>query len=151
MAKLYASTDDIDLFSGLISEKPLRGAMVGPTLACLLGLQFRHLRQCDRWSNHKHLLQKCLISAGSGTRATLLKCASRQSSYVRLVNFLASFASIKVILKVRTQSLSSLLCRNTDNVEALPRRAMDIESGANPLTACDDLPKWDYQAWNELS
>ena len=49
MADLYATPDDIDLFSGLISEKPLRGALVGPTLACLIGLQFRHLRQCDRW------------------------------------------------------------------------------------------------------
>ena len=48
MAKLFPSTDDIDLFSGLISEKPLSGAMVGPTLACIVGLQFRHLRQCDR-------------------------------------------------------------------------------------------------------
>jgi len=119
MAKLYASTDDIDLFSGLISEKPLRGAMVGPTLACLVGLQFRHLRQCDRFWYEGN------------------------SPEVRFTS--------EQLRQVRRQSLSSLLCRNTDNVEALPRRAMDIESGANPLTACADLPKWDYQAWNELS
>jgi len=119
MAELYASTDDIDLFSGLISEKPLRGAMVGPTLACLVGLQFRHLRQCDRFWYEGN------------------------SPEVRFTP--------EQLRQVRRQSLSALLCRNTDSVEALPRRAMDVESGANPLVACADLPKWDYQAWNEQS
>jgi hypothetical protein len=49
LAATYRHPDDIDLFPGLLSETLMPGAMVGPTLACILGLQFAHLRQCDRF------------------------------------------------------------------------------------------------------
>jgi len=48
MASVYSSTSDIDLFTGILSEELLPGALVGPTGACIIGLQFRELRQCDR-------------------------------------------------------------------------------------------------------
>ena len=44
MEKLYAHPDDVDLFTGLLSETKLAGALTGPTLACLIGLQFSHIR-----------------------------------------------------------------------------------------------------------
>jgi len=46
---VYRHPDDVDLFPGLLAERKLAGAAVGPTLACLIGLQFRHLRSCDRY------------------------------------------------------------------------------------------------------
>ncbi|KAL8610224.1 hypothetical protein ACOMHN_038919 [Nucella lapillus] len=46
---LYKSVDDIDLFTGLMTEKNLPGAMVGPTLSCLIGLQFHALKFGDRF------------------------------------------------------------------------------------------------------
>ena len=48
LAEVYRNPNDIDLFTGLLIEEKLPGAIVGPTLACLLGKQFRNLRQCDR-------------------------------------------------------------------------------------------------------
>ncbi|MCL4120727.1 UNVERIFIED_CONTAM: hypothetical protein GTU68_004371 [Idotea baltica] len=46
---VYGSVADIDLFSGIVSETPLPEAIVGPTAACLLALQFKVLRNTDRY------------------------------------------------------------------------------------------------------
>ncbi|KAG7157757.1 Peroxidasin-like 3 [Homarus americanus] len=46
---IFANVADIDLFTGIISERPQDGALVGPTASCLLALQFKVLRQTDRY------------------------------------------------------------------------------------------------------
>jgi len=49
MKRTYAHVDDIDLFTGGLVETPLHGGLVGPTFGCILGIQFRNLRMCDRF------------------------------------------------------------------------------------------------------
>ena len=48
LAEIYKNPNDIDLFTGLLLERKLKGGLVGPTLGCLLAIQFDQLRKCDR-------------------------------------------------------------------------------------------------------
>lgn len=43
----YEHVEDIDLFSGGISELPLVDGIVGPLFACIMGIQFNHLKFGD--------------------------------------------------------------------------------------------------------
>ncbi|XP_041075162.1 eosinophil peroxidase [Polyodon spathula] len=49
LSALYGTPENIDVWIGAISEPLLRGARVGALLACLLGRQFRELRDGDRF------------------------------------------------------------------------------------------------------
>ncbi|XP_071091100.1 salivary peroxidase/catechol oxidase-like [Haliotis cracherodii] len=51
LAEAYAglSPDDVDIFPGAISERPVPGGIVGPTFACLIGRQFGLIKKGDRF------------------------------------------------------------------------------------------------------
>ena len=46
---VYSHHEDIDLVVGGLAERPLSGAVVGPTFGCLLGQQFQILKKGDRF------------------------------------------------------------------------------------------------------
>ena len=45
----FRHVDDIDAFVGMVLETHLENAIVGPTLACILGHQFRDMKHGDRF------------------------------------------------------------------------------------------------------
>lgn len=46
---LYRHPNDIDIFAGGMSEKPVEGGVLGPLFACLVGHQFQNLKRGDRF------------------------------------------------------------------------------------------------------
>ena len=57
LESVYGHHEDVDLVVGGLAERPLSGAVVGPTFGCLLGQQFQILKKGDR-SSHTPELQK---------------------------------------------------------------------------------------------
>ncbi|XP_043574593.1 eosinophil peroxidase-like [Chiloscyllium plagiosum] len=53
LISLYRTPENIDVWVGAISEPFVKGGRVGPLLACLIGQQFKNLRDGDRfwWEN----------------------------------------------------------------------------------------------------
>ncbi|KAK3589591.1 hypothetical protein CHS0354_043052 [Potamilus streckersoni] len=49
LKQVYSHPDDIDLFTGGLSENFIPGCSVGPTFACILGKQFRAYKEGDRF------------------------------------------------------------------------------------------------------
>ena len=49
MRNVYTNVADIDAFTGSMSEKSVVRGIVGPTIACILGIQFKNLKEGDRF------------------------------------------------------------------------------------------------------
>lgn len=49
LQSIYQSAEDVDLLAGALLETPALGTVFGPTLSCLLSIQFGTLRNSDRF------------------------------------------------------------------------------------------------------
>ncbi len=49
LRRTYVDVEDVDLFTGGLAEVPTKGAVVGPTFACLIGRQMFYYKTGDRY------------------------------------------------------------------------------------------------------
>jgi len=121
LRKVYEDVDDIDLFTGGLAERRISGALVGPTFACIIGVQFSHLRKCDRfWYENADPVVKF---------------------------------TMKQLKEIRGETLSGLICRNSDNPEdaTAPRSGFDQPDRlTNPTVSClGNISHLDLTLWRE--
>ena len=50
LRNVYGDVNKIDLWVGALMEDPVIRGLVGPTVACIVGPQFRRTRDGDRYS-----------------------------------------------------------------------------------------------------
>ncbi|CAL1547362.1 unnamed protein product [Lymnaea stagnalis] len=97
LARVYRSVDDVDLFTGLVHEPPAPGsnALVGPTLACILGTQFYNLKFGDRFffDNDDKLIAFTDNQIKSLRNTTLAKVICSNTNIEALPNNVFSFSA----------------------------------------------------------
>ena len=88
----HRNAEDIDLLVGALLEEPAVGALFGPTITCLISLQFEQLKKSDRfWYENEippssfslHQLSSIRHSTLSG-----LLCDSKQVNHAQSKAFI---------------------------------------------------------------
>ncbi|WKX94533.1 hypothetical protein Q1695_011652 [Nippostrongylus brasiliensis] len=81
---IYKHVDAIDMYVGSLLEDPVKDSLVGPTLACVIGEQFRRTRNGDRFyfENSKVFTPKQLGQIRKMTIARVLCDAGEHFSFV---------------------------------------------------------------------
>lgn len=99
LARHFKYVEDVDLFILGLAEKPLKGSLVGPTLGCILAMQFQKASTCIRFM--------CEI-------IFLLFQVKRGDRYW-YENALNPWAFISAQLaEIRKTTLAHVICANTD-------------------------------------
>lgn len=91
--RLYKHPDDIDLWSGGVSERRMPGAQIGPTFACIIARQFSNLKKGDRfWYENGNLPSSFTLNQlqeiKKATQARLLCKNSDQITMIQRKAFL---------------------------------------------------------------
>ncbi len=74
-------------FLGGLAETPLHGGLVGPTFACVIGIQFRNLRKCDRfwYESGNPLIRFTESQLAEVRKVTLAKVICDTSDHVKSI------------------------------------------------------------------
>ncbi|KAG1696951.1 Peroxidase [Nymphon striatum] len=131
---VYKHVDDIDLWSGGVSEFKLPDALIGPTFACLIAEQFSVLRRGDRfWYENKGWVSSFTPGLFITTH---LSYPSKQ------------------LEEIRKFTMCRMMCDTGDDMDTLQRRPMEMpHETLNPRVSCfgDDAPPlMDLTKWRDI-
>lgn len=128
LARLYESVEDIDLWTGglaeSVAEDSLADVITGPTFTCIIGEQFKDLKNGDRFYYEN------APDAAKGTENTAF--TSEQLTEIKKIKF------------------STLLCNNLD-ISEINEDVFFTRTGIRPennrKTACSDFEQLDLTKW----
>ncbi|XP_023243050.1 peroxidase-like [Centruroides sculpturatus] len=92
---VYESVEDIDFFSGGTAEYHVKGGVIGPTFACIVGIQFYHLKYGDRFY-FEHYGQSGSFTPGQLAeirKTTLAKIICANTAVYEIQKYAFSFPS----------------------------------------------------------
>lgn len=165
---IYQSANDIDLLTGALLEDPAVGALFGPTISCLLTLQFEQLKKTDRFWYENDLPPSSFtleqLKAIRQTTLSGLLCASNQvteaqsKAFIREDNFLNTLLKCDQIHKfdLRPWLNNPEEEENIEHVEVEPE-VKEVISELNPelLEAAverakmelEERKRFEYESW----
>ena len=108
LRQYYRHVDDVDLFVGGILERPLPGALMGPTFTCIIGDQFSRARKGDRF------IYDHGPAPYSFSRRKMKTQYSFESWRYKLLSFLA-----EQLKQIRKASFARILCDNGDDIRSI--------------------------------
>ncbi|CAG0916970.1 unnamed protein product [Notodromas monacha] len=118
----YSDVQDIDLFTGGLSERPIVGGLVGPTFACILAQQFMNLRRGDRfWYEN------------GGFRSSFTQA---QLSQIRRSS----------LSRVMCDNLDDI-----DTIQLRIMEMANVEGNARHPCRSPNIPSMDFIPWREIS
>lgn len=133
---IYRDVRDLDLYVGGVSERRLPGNAMGPTFACINGVQFYHSKYGDRFF-YEHGGESGSFTSGKKTMS-----ADEQLFWFPFF-LLEQLENIKA-----TTSMMRFICKTTKN-SAISRNPFRMPSHDNPEIDCSMVPEIDYDLWRE--
>ncbi|VDM60507.1 unnamed protein product [Angiostrongylus costaricensis] len=129
LSRNYNTTDDVDFYVGSMLEDPVIGGLVGTTLSCVIGEQFKRLRDGDR----------NFVAAPTEKRG--------RSDICRFYFENPGVFTPDQRVEIRKSSLSRVICDNGDHFELISQDAFLLPGPQ--LSPCHHLPKVDLTKWRE--
>ncbi|CAG0892259.1 unnamed protein product [Darwinula stevensoni] len=117
IAHTYENVDDVDLFIGGISERPLDGTLLGPTFHCIIGDMFQRLQKGDRFfydigNQPNSFTPGDYFSSGSFTLSI---------EQFPMILSLSPSSIVAQLSEIRKTSLAQILCDNSDGgIQGIP-------------------------------
>ncbi|CAK9299409.1 unnamed protein product, partial [Gordionus sp. m RMFG-2023] len=142
LVNLYDHIEDIDVFMGALAETPSSGAIIGPTLSCLIATQFYYIKNCDRFWYENNLSNTgfTLDQLNEIRKISLAKviCNNLDTIHYTQPQVMAPFNLRN--RKVSCKTLYNIDLRKWSKSEVCYEKGFEIEKGAyhviSPCNVC---------------